>query len=223
MKKMVFQELRQTISLGDPQFVTFVIENVSRFRDYVLRIFAKTGCVEELISITEDANELVFDDSVICVENPLILEINSKQNINALSRIVKRSYLDDLKEAVQLIEDALTNAVGKIRLDFGVELTSEVDLKAEDVFKIANIRFEEESASSIERLLRFLCVQNELHGNDVAVILSLRSYFTDEEIEQLVRETRYRGISIIDIENHNPKSFISDEKRLIIDEDLCFF
>lgn len=223
MKKMVFQELHQTISLGDPQFVTFVIENVSRFRDYVLRIFAKTDCVEELISIIEDANELVFDDSVICVENPLILEINSKQNINALSRIVKRSYLDDLKEAVQLIEDALTNAVGKIRLDFGVELTSEVDLKAEDVFKIANIRFEEESASSIERLLRFLCVQNELHGNDVAVILSLRSYFTDEEIKQLVRETRYRGISIIDIENHNPKSFISDEKRLIIDEDLCFF
>ena len=93
MKKMVFQELHQTISLGDPQFVTFVIESVSRFRDYVLRIFAKTGCVEDLISIgtiglIKAANTFRPDKNIKlatyasrCIENEILMYIRKSGNI----------------------------------------------------------------------------------------------------------------------------------------------
>lgn len=223
MKRLTFQELHQTISLQDPQLITLVIENTTRFRDYVLRIFAKRGCLEELLTLSQDLKELDFDESATVVENPLILDLNSKQNLNALSRVIKRSYMDDIKEAVSKIEEALVETVGKIRLDFGVELTSEVDLKAEDVFKIANVRFEEDGVSPVERLVRYLFIENELRGNELAVILSLRSYFSESEIEQIVAEARYRGITILDIENRAPSNLLPNEKRLVIDNDLCFF
>ena len=98
MKRLTFQELHQTISLQDPQLITLVIENTTRFRDYVLRIFAKRGCLEELLTLSQDLKELDFDESATVVENPLILDLNSKQNLNALSRVIKRSYMDDIKE-----------------------------------------------------------------------------------------------------------------------------
>ena len=53
------------------------------------------------------------------------------------------------------------------------------------------------------------------------VFINLKTFLSKEEVEELYKECFYRKINIILFENYDNNCIIENEKRIIIDSDLC--
>lgn len=221
MKQLYFYEIARSVNLDEPKFVRLVVENPKTMRKYVGCLFDGLGDNSKLFGLTEEGKPLYLDEHVFFLPNPFCLELNSKRNVNALIKILKKSYFDNLAESVKDIQKRIEEAVDLIKLDFDVEIVSDFCLKTDDLFKIANVKFSEECENHVERLCRFLAVENELHSTSILFTVGLFEYFESNEIEGLMKELFYRGLTVIDIESNTTSEKLENEIRMIIDHDLC--
>lgn len=162
-----------------------------------------------------------ISDVSLYIENPFHLDLNTKQNLNALYKLLKKEYFDEIRASVDEIEKILIRICGEIRLDFEAELTMEDSIKVDDVFKLGNLRFSEEDDTMLKRLLKFVLINYELRGIALVFINRLHDWLDEDEIAQLCSDAGYRGISIVTIESHEPKKYLDSEQKIVVDSDLC--
>lgn len=209
------------IDITDPKFITLLIENKSfywKFSKYLYDTFP-----EHLgyCSLFKNGEEQKIEDASAYIYNPLDLNLNTKQNLNALYKILKKSYFSELSASVQQIQDLLTQVCKEIRLDFDAELTMESSIRIDDIFKIGGLQFLETDSSLLERFVRYISIAKELQNVSIIFINHLRDYFENAEIEQLLKEMEYRGITLVNIETFVPQNKLENETLCIIDKDLC--
>ncbi len=209
------------IEITDPKFVTLVIENKSfywRFSKYLYDAFPERL---SYCSLFKNGEEQKIEDASVYIYNPLDLNLNTKQNLNALYKILKKSYFSELSASVQQIQNLLTQVCKEIRLDFDAELTMESSMRIDDVFKIGGLQFSESDSTLLERFVRYISIIKELQNVSIVFVNHLHDYFEDFEIEQLLKETLYRGITLVNIETFVPQNKLNNEIFCIIDKDLC--
>lgn len=209
------------IDITDPKFITLIIENKSfywKFSKYLYDTFP-----EHLgyCSLFKNGEEQKIEDVSAYIYNPLDLNLNTKQNLNALYKILKKSYFSELSASVQQIQDLLTQVCKEIRLDFDAELTMESSIRIDDIFKIGGLQFSETDSSLLERFVRYISIIKELQNVSIIFINHLHDYFENTEIEQLLKEVEYRGITLVNIETFVPQNNLENETLCIIDKDLC--
>lgn len=209
------------IDITDPKFITLIIENKSfywKFSKYLYDTFP-----EHLgyCSLFKNGEEQKIEDVSAYIYNPLDLNLNTKQNLNALYKILKKSYFSELSASVQQIQDLLTQVCKEIRLDFDAELTMESSIRIDDIFKIGGLQFSETDSSLLERFVRYISIVKELQNVSIIFINHLHDYFENTEIEQLLKEMEYRGITLVNIETFVPQNKLENETLCIIDKDLC--
>lgn len=209
------------IDITDPKFITLIIENKSfywKFSKYLYDTFP-----EHLgyCSLFKNGEEQKIEDVSAYIYNPLDLNLNTKQNLNALYKILKKSYFSELSASVQQIQDLLTQVCKEIRLDFDAELTMESSIRIDDIFKIGGLQFSETDSSLLERFVRYISIVKELQNVSIIFINHLHDYFENAEIEQLLKEMEYRGITLVNIETFVPPNKLENETLCIIDKDLC--
>lgn len=209
------------IDITDPKFLTLIIENKSfywKFSKYLYDTFP-----EHLgyCSLFKNGEEQKIEDVSAYIYNPLDLNLNTKQNLNALYKILKKSYFSELSASVQQIQDLLTQVCKEIRLDFDAELTMESSIRIDDIFKIGGLQFLETDSSLLERFVRYISIAKELQNVSIIFINHLHDYFENAEIEQLLKEMEYRGITLVNIETFVSQNKLENETLCIIDKDLC--
>ena len=88
------------------------------------------------------------------------------------------------------------------------------------LFKAIGLRHEEIEENYFERIIRYVkIVVNVLHIKAL-VFVNLRSYLTDKQIQELMKEAHRQQIRIVLVENYQ-KNCIEGGKRYIIDKDMC--
>lgn len=209
------------IDITDPKFITLVIENKSfywKFSKYLYDTFPEHL---SFCSLIKNGEQQKIEDVSAYIYNPLDLNLNTKQNLNALYKILKKSYFSELSASVQQIQDLLTQVCKEIRLDFDAELTMESSIRIDDIFKIGGLQFSEIDSSLLEKFVRYISIIKELRNVSIIFINHLHDYFENTEIEQLLKELGYRGITLVNIETFVPQNKIENETLCIIDKDLC--
>lgn len=209
------------IDITDPKFITLIIENKSfywKFSKYLYDTFPEhlSYC-----SLIKNGEQQKIEDVSAYIFNPLDLNLNTKQNLNALYKILKKSYFSELSASVQQIQDLLTQVCKEIRLDFDAELTMESSIRIDDIFKIGGLQFSEIDSSLLEKFVRYISIIKELRNVSIISINHLHDYFENTEIEQLLKELGYRGITLVNIETFVPQNKLENETICIIDKDLC--
>lgn len=209
------------LDITDPKFITLIIESKPfywRFSKYLYDTFPDHL---NYCSLLKNGEQQKIEDFSTYIYNPLDLSLNTKQNLNSLYKILKKSYFSELTASVQQIQESLTQVCKEIRLDFDAELTMESSIRIDDVFKIGGLQFSESDSSLLERFVRYISVIKELQNISIIFINHLHDFFENSEIEKLLKETEYRGITIVNIETNLPRKKLENEIVSIIDRDLC--
>lgn len=209
------------IDITDPKFITLVIENKSFYWTFSKYLYDTFPEHLGYCSLFKNGEEQKIEDVSAYIYNPLDLNLNTKQNLNALYKILKKSYFSELSASVQQIQDLLTQVCKEIRLDFDAELTMETSIRIDDIFKIGGLQFLETDSTLLERFVRYISIAKELQNLSIIFINHLHDYFENAEIEQLLKEMEYRGIALVNIETFVPPNKLENETLCIIDKDLC--
>lgn len=209
------------IDITDPKFITLVIENKPFYWTFSKYLYDTFPEHLSFCSLIKNGEQQKIEDVSAYIYNPLDLNLNTKQNLNALYKILKKSYFSELSASVQQMQDLLTQVCKEIRLDFDAELTMESSIRIDDIFKIGGLQFSETDSSLLERFVRYISIVKELQNVSIIFINHLHDYFENTEIEQLLKEMEYRGITLVNIETFVPQNKLENETLCIIDKDLC--
>ena len=221
MKKLIFNPNLFEVDITDPKFITMVIENKSFYWQFSRYLYDSFPDHLKYCSMLLNGDEILIDDISLYINNVLDLNLNTKQNLNALYKILKKSYFCELQDGVDKIQEKLTEICKEIKLDFDAELTMDSSIKIDDIFKIGGLQFQESNSSLLEQLTRFVSVAKELRNISIIFINHLHDYLENEEISNFIKEIQYKGITLVNVETIQPISPLENEKIVIVDNDFC--
>lgn len=212
----------EKISFDDFSLLTLVIENKEMQFNYLTYLANEFCGKEKYWTVYNDGNLVEIDEISDFILNIFDLKINTKKNANALYKIIKNNYYSLLEEKISEIKRISKNIMEEISEDFDLELTSESYINTDDLFKIFNLRFNEDVGTKAESLIKYISVLNKLRGTKVFFVNNLHSFYDKNELLDIVKESNYKNIRIINLEFNDCFEKIYDEKLFLIDNDLCF-
>lgn len=210
-----------------------IFENIDILNNYLLIIQNKkelykflkdigNGCIyDELIQVYDENNrKLKNSDYIDFVPSILSIDINNKRNINALIRIIKKSQEEPLKNSINVLNKYLKDLFNNIRLEIPFTIIDNIELEEDDIIKLMDIKIEDNDQNLLERINTYIQTSFELRNIKIFVFYGLFSLLEDQEVDSLIKNCKYYGIIIVDIENIDIQTSI-DFNKLILDQDIC--
>lgn len=211
----------KTYSLEDFDILTVVIENKPMLMDYMRYLHNDFRGKERYWRFLKGMDPVDTEDVADFVPDIFSLDINSKKNINALYKLLKKQYYEQLSNDIALLKGKAVEIVKEISVDFDLELTATSDIKEDDLFKIMDLRFDSDELDEKEKFIKYCQVIYELRGVQLFFVVSMHQYFSEDDLKQIVEELKYRHIKLFNVETVRPIAKIGSEILFLIDADLC--
>ena len=90
-----------------------------------------------------------------------------------------------------------------------------------DYLKAAGVKLEKQYDSLEEKIVCFINACIELKACEFFVFVHLKSVLSDEKLEMLYAHCRREQVGLLLVESNKQRSLLSQEKAVIITEDLC--
>ena len=90
------------------------------------------------------------------------------------------------------------------------------------IIKAASVAIADDFENEIEEIISYMSLILDFDGKKLFIMLNMRSYFSDEEIEKFADEIKRKQLCVLMLENCTRKK-IAGMEQLTIDIDLCEF
>lgn len=199
----------------------WILEDQKIFSHYVRELYAQFQGEEGKFILADGEKELSISKEADLICDVMGLQINNRKILGKLyselqTLAFSENFFVSTQGIIQEINQFLLNL--EDATNYILEMDEQVDMSA--LFKAVGMRLYDEQENFFENLVRYVKVEVELLEKHFFIFLNLRSYLTDEQIVELMREANYQEIQILMIESQ-AKGCICGVKRCIIDKDRC--
>ena len=163
----------------------------------------------------KDTEKVVFIDNDIFSFN-----FNDKTIITKLYNKLSKSIIsnveidNELKKYFMKISNILYDEIEYYNVD--IDLNEEIDLVK--YFKLAGIEFDNKYNNLIDKFIDILEIYSELYDQTM-IFINVLSYFSNEEIREILKYITYKKISVLFLENSYNRS-VYFENKYVIDDDF---
>lgn len=221
MRVVKHRNIEQEIVLSKNIINNLVIENPVLFRSYITGIDNQIQTGDEFLLLYEDdkPKELhkccYFMKDVI---NPLFDE--KKSNLLVQKELSSRISYSSSEEYKQLL-NKISDFISSISYDYPLNVTSDSDISLASFLKMFSVSLDQYKENFLDRLLANIKQITYLLKLDLIIFLNLHDYLTKEELIQFIKELNMMEVNYFIVSSHVPHSLLSNEKAIIIDDDLC--
>lgn len=219
--KLIHFGLSGTLLDDGIDFAEWIIESPESFSGYVLELSTQIDGNEGQFVLSDKNKELDLAKKAELIFNPFTVDINERKILNKLYM-----ELSDLsKEEEMYIKTVeLLRHLQEYMLEleqcteYILEFDQETDMSA--LLKAVNIHYETRDMDFMERLVQYMKVLAVVVGIKVFMFVNLRSYLTDHQMQEVMKEMKYQNIKGLFIESQQ-RSCMEGMKQYIIDVDRC--
>lgn len=173
------------------------------------------------IKIIDNSYKLLKNsDYIDYIPNLLLIDVNTKKNINALLRQIKVVSSGEIKKTCGKIVEELIDCFNNIKFESSFSLYEEIEFEDDDLLKLLSIKIEDNKLDILNRLITYIKISYELRNIKIFITFNIYSLLEDEEINLLIKETKLLGVKLINIETSDVHKNNFDIKK-ILDKDLC--
>lgn len=220
MKEISFIDSKNYIKLDTSKFINFIIENKRKLFDIEQHIKLDFNWGRPFFSLLDDGKPLDIEDYVEVIDDIFTFDINDKPILSALYKNIKKYCHDYLESEIKAIKEKVDNVIKTMAIDYNLDIVSTKDIKEEELFKLVDLKLNDESEDRIERLIKYIKILYELKGIDLFFTFRLHEFFDNEQLITIFEELKYYNISIINIEANSFFDKCSFETNIIYDNDL---
>ena len=220
-EKLVNTDWEFQIDMNDGSSSCLIIENPFVLRNTIMGLLKQSKGENGDFVLSNEKKQLDIQEQLVVITDPLNVDPSSKRISNAITQqikdiIVSPDFYKDANDLVSHMERFADNIEDTYRLN-----VSHQDYEISNLYKVLNIQLQVEYEDELERIMEFMNVHHDVCGIDCFVFVSLFSYFSEEELNTLVREATSNKHNILFLEGHEP-DFIPDQTRkIIIDKEAC--
>lgn len=220
--RLAHKELEKQLVFEDGKAIEWIIESPASFFKYISELYECIQGNDAKFILSDEDKVLDFKKYAELITNPFQIDFNDRQIQKKLYTqlqelaVGSEFYLhtQELKSLIQKYFFDLEYASG-----YDLEMADEIDLSA--VFKAVGIQLDCENAETlVERIEAYIKIMAELMKKKLIILVNIRCYLTNEQIDQLAESCMYNEIALLLIENVQ-RDFSDKRNYCIIDQDEC--
>lgn len=208
------------INEGTP--FSLIIENQSLFRRFAEDIHSQLAGNGGDTVLSVDNTPVAMAKYTDILESFAPFDINSKAMLAGISAAIEKTAVD---EKYYIETSRLIAEIEKYIFELGFSLPVTIEcrkLNIGTIVKAASVAIADDFENTIEKIISYMSLILDLGGKKLFITLNMRSYFSDEEIEEFIGEIKRKQLCVLMLENCSRKK-LSGIEQLIIDSDLCEF
>lgn len=219
--KIKISNFENSINLSEEYVRVLEIEDKALFANVVRSINELCNKLEskEYIVLLDQDKELDFSKAAYFIIDILNINFNDRKILNKLySRLKEDINLDlEVKCKLEVYFKDIFNILDEKLMEYTFEFSSKTELEVEELFKLYGIRIYNMEQSFLEKVMYFLDLISLLDLCDVVIFCNLKTFFTNEEIEEIYKHIIHNKIKVLLIENGIMEDILNNEKKLRID------
>ncbi|MDD7410570.1 MAG: type II-A CRISPR-associated protein Csn2 [Fusobacterium gastrosuis] len=222
--KLVYKNIEYILNLEENKVPVYIIENQKLFFTMLQDLHRQVNMSEEgNFSLFDDKNkELNISKNFLLISDVFNINFHDKKIINSIFSMLKEESLSEENYLLRLeAENKLKDFLQVLISDFEFPLEINEKFEYENLFKLFNIRIQENYENFLEKIIDYLKIITRLTSIKYIVFINLKTFLSKNELEKLYKESFYNKINIILFENYENNCIINVEKRIIVDSDLC--
>lgn len=219
--KLVHSELSGAIITDSAMFAEWVIESQKYFSEYLQELYWQYEKGDGRFVLSQGDKELELSKYLEIIVNPFAVEINSRKILNKLYVNLEKISREEQMYAKTLELTAYIHEyLMQLEQQTNYILSFDDTLEMPAVLKAVGIKHEEIEEDFFERLIRYVKIAVEVLSTKVFVFVNIRSYLTDSQVQELIKEVGYQEAKILFMESQE-RGCLEGGMRYIIDKDGC--
>ncbi len=197
------------------------IENKKMFYRFISNLYEiRNGLnVNELYFYDDNNDELNLTNKIEVYTNFFDFDINSKKNLNSLTKIIINSLSDKDQNNIFNTYKKIYKSLSNILTNIDLPITINDTFSIEDLIKLSKISINIKN-DLLDNLLLLIDLEKILKLNNILFFVNLKQFLNNDELIELYKYAIYNNIIIVLIDSQSYGATINFEKKLIIDSDL---
>lgn len=219
--KLIHFNLTSELLGGVTRYTEWIMESPEVFFAHVGELNDQIAGNEGKFVLSENNKELELSKAADLLINPFSTEVNTRKILNKLYlELTERSR----EEQMYMKTVELFNHIQEYMLELEQQSSYILDFNRETdvsiLLKALSVQYEVKETGYWERLIQYIKIMASAAGIKVFIFVNLRSYLSDAQMEELIKELEYQDVSGLFIENQQ-RSCLKGVKWYIIDKDQC--
>lgn len=213
-------QIESVIDFSSSSICTLVIENQNFFRSFLQDIRFQIDGFPGKTILSEKGSPLEWSKRAELLDSYLSFQLNRKSLLTKIAASM---------ETAAMLEEFYTRTMGLLSQiecyldDLAFSMDCDVvcgEATVSALLKTTGISIRDDYADPLERILDYMELVRSYERDKLFVFVNLRSYFDDDSIQSFLRTAIDHQITLLLVDAlEYPK--LPEEKRLIIDKDLC--
>lgn len=220
--KLVYKDMGHILRFGEGYVNELIIENKKMFFDVVDSMHRQTEGLHGDCVLSISNRPVEFGKYADLTVQFAPFQMNRKSLLTKLYAALERKaqnsetylktgeLLGELERYILGISEELPFAINCQKLAIG------------PIIRALSPEIEESDKEPIEKVFAYMELVRELDRDKLFVMVNMRSYFSDEEMEKFTESVSLHDFNVLLLESHEaPK--LNYTKRYVVDTDLCEF
>ena len=220
--KLMHADFAEPINIHSDVITEWIIESPELFSKYLYELTLQSEGTEGGFVLSTNEKELIISKTLSIIIDPITININDKKILSKIYNELQKTAINGefyirTKEITYLLQQYFLEL--EHNNDFMLSIENEIDLQG--LFKLLGVHIEYESLSYFERFLQYIKIQNLVLSKKLVMLVNIRSYLTECQLQELFLFVRHNEIPLLLLEGMQ-RDFTNNTIKYIIDKDKCF-
>lgn len=220
--KLVYRNMEHILRFDEGYVNELVIENKKMFFDMVNSMAMQEEGLHGDCILSVDDNPIEFSKYADLTVQFAPFQLNRKSLLTKLYSALEKKALEpeNYVKTGELLGELEKYAL-RLSEDFPFEINCQ-KLVIGPVIRALSPEIEENDKNPLEKIFSYMELVRELDRDKLFIMINMRSYFPDEEMEKFTESACLHDFKVLLLENY-ASSKLNHTRRFVIDADLCEF
>lgn len=218
--KFVFSGISLPIVFDEGVVNSLVIENQRLLYSLIEDISNQLNGSDGDAVLSRDNVPVDISKNLELITSFIPFEVNKKALVNKIISAFEKTALN---EAYYMRTSQLTADLERLVSDIAFDFPCEVECDAvapSALFKAAGLRVSESYSDPLEKILDYMELVREFDRDKLFAFVNMRAFFSDERMEIFIESVIDHKFNVLLVDSSEHER-LNNERRLIIDADLC--
>lgn len=222
--KLIIKYIDNDIELKENEIRAIEIENKRYFYRIVKDLYNiyDNELSEDIYLIDDNNKEINVSNKIKIFIDYFNFKLDSKKYTNDITKYINKILSEETKETLLNQYKKIINLYKKELNNIDLPLVLDTDLDIENITKLIKVSINT-NKELINNLFTLIDLENIFQTKNILVFINLKQYLSKEEIEELYKYSIYNGINLLLIDSQSYGTTLTNERKLIIDENLDEF
>lgn len=222
--KFTNRNFEKIIEISEDKVNTIIVEDKIHYRNFIEELIRQNLGYSGNFIVSQNGKEINFETNLHIITDIFNLKPNNKKVTQKILTSLYKIACENYSKTEELKYN-LINYMLDITYESELDITFEDNIDVMSILKIGNFQINNDEGGLVDKLLVYLKTMFTLADYKLLIIVNLRNYFTNNELENIYEYVLLNKIKILNIEyfnfNNNTVDKVKNEQLHIFDKDYC--